>query len=330
MEGAEKPMNATFADIHAAADYIGPGAIEVPLYQTEIFDICRRSSPFGQRIKQVPATGHPSRFFEQTAIPNPGTAGFVNPRGIVPTVVSPTRIELSVPLKAIVSQINYNLFDIELGDQQKQFAYLQAKDLVDTVSGVMVAHDIALWNGNDTSLSAPTTTQYMGAIAQIAAGGNSTTVGSTGSIVNGLKTAVATMCASTGFYVRPTAIYANPMLLDLIDQEMKAEFNVVLNTDNITGGIRVKMLSTQAGDLPLIPDWSLGYTGTIGSGSASLPAYIVTEDLIEYHWLGDPTPRIFQLGLPNSMAYQYVAVKFGAPVVKGAGFAHCQVTVTGR
>ena len=148
-------MNATFADIHAAADYIGPGAIEVPLYQTEIFDICRRSSPFGQRIKQVPATGHPSRFFEETAIPNPGTAGFVNPRSIAPPVVSPTRVERSVPLKAIVSQINYNLFDIELGDQQKQFAYLQAKDLVDTVSGVMVAHDVALWNGNDTSLSAP-------------------------------------------------------------------------------------------------------------------------------------------------------------------------------
>ncbi len=56
------------------------------------------------------------------------------------------------------------------------------------------------------------------------------------------------------------------------------------------------MLSTQAGDLPLIPDWSLSYTGTPGSGSAVLPAYIVTEDLIEYHWLGDPTPRIFQLG----------------------------------
>jgi hypothetical protein len=328
-------MNATFADIHAAADYIGPGAIEVPLYQTEIFDICRRSSPFGQRIKQVPATGHPSRFFEETLIPNPGTAGFVNPRAIVPATVTPTRIELSVPLKAIVSQINYNLFDIELGDQQKQFAYLQAKDLVDTVSGVMVTHDIALWNGNDTSLSSPTTTQYMGVIEQIqaaitAGSTNTLAIPGAGSIVNGLKTAVAQMCANTGFHVRPTAIYANPMLLDLIDQEMKAEFNVVLNTDNITGGIRVKMLSTQAGDLPLIPDWSLGYTGTIGSGSASLPAYIVTEDLIEYHWLGDPTPRVFQLGLPNSLTYQYVAVKFGAPVVKGAGFAHYQVTVNGR
>ena len=38
-------MNAIFADIHAAADFMGPGSIEVPLYQTEIFDICRRSSP---------------------------------------------------------------------------------------------------------------------------------------------------------------------------------------------------------------------------------------------------------------------------------------------
>ncbi|MGB9407000.1 MAG: hypothetical protein WCA89_05650, partial [Terracidiphilus sp.] len=269
-------MNATFADIHAAADYIGPGAIEVPLYQTEIFDICRRSSPFGQRIKQVPATGHPSRFFEETAIPNPGTAGFVNPRSISPTVVSPTRVERSVPLKAIVSQINYNLFDIELGDQQKQFAYLQAKDLVDTVSGVMVAHDVALWNGNDTSLSSPTTTQYMGVIPQIVAGGLTTTIGTTASIVDGIKSAVAQMVANNGFHVRPTAIYANPVLLDLIDREMKTEFNVVLNTDNITGGIRVKMLSTQAGDLPLIPDWSLSYTGTPGSGTAVLPAYIVT------------------------------------------------------
>ena len=55
-------MNASFADIHAAADFIGQAQSKFPLYQTEIIDICRRSSPFGQRIKQVPATGHPSRF----------------------------------------------------------------------------------------------------------------------------------------------------------------------------------------------------------------------------------------------------------------------------
>jgi len=320
-------MKANFYDIHSAADYIGPGAIEVPIYQTEITDIVRRNSIFGQRIKQVPATGHPSRYFEETAIPNPGTAGFVNPRNIVAPVVSPTRVENSVPLKAIVAQLNYNLFDIELGTQQKQFAYLQAKDLVDTVQGVMVAHDVALWNGNDTSLSAPTTTQYFGVAGQIAAGGNTTTIGTTASIVDGLKSTVAQMVANSNFAVRPTAIYANPVLLDLIDREMKTDFNVVLETVEITAGFRVKALSTQAGNLPLIPDWSLAYTGTPGSGSAVLPAYIVTEDLVEYHWLSDPNPRIFQLGVPGSLASQYVVVKFGAPVVKGASYAHYQVLV---
>jgi hypothetical protein len=164
----------------------------------------------------------------------------------------------------------------------------------------------------------------MGVAAQIAAGGNSVTVTPSMKIVDTMKTQIALMVASTGYRVRPTAIYANPVLLDLIDQEMKSEYNVVLNTTQIAAGFTVKMLSTQAGDLPLIPDWSLPYTpGTPGS----YPAYIVTEDLIEYHWLGDPAPRVFQLGLPNSLSYQYVAVKFGAPVVKGANFAHIQVNV---
>ena len=91
-----------------------------------------------------------------------------NPQSIVAIVANPTRVERSVPLKALVSQINYNLFDVEVGAQQSQFAFLQAKDLADAVDGLMRTHDVALWNGNDTSLSAPTTTQYFGAIGQIA------------------------------------------------------------------------------------------------------------------------------------------------------------------
>jgi hypothetical protein len=325
----ENMRTGQFLDLNAAADFLGPGAIEVDRYQTEIFDIVRRRGVFGQRIKQVPATGHPSRFFEETAIPSPtATQGFMDPRNIAPVVQSPTRVELSVPLKALVSQINYNLFDLEVTAQQSQFAYLQAKDLADTVDGVMRTHDVALWNGNDTSLSAPTTTQYFGVIGQIEAGGNTVTVAkSSGNIVQTFRTTIATMVSNASYQVRPTAIYANPMLLDLIDQEMKAEYNVVLNTVEITGGFRVKALSSQAGDLPLIPDWSLGYSGTIGSG-ATLPAYIVTEDLIEYHWLTDSNPRVFKLGLPSALTQQLVVVKFGAPVVKGANFAHYEVKVT--
>lgn len=321
-------MKANFLDLHAAADFLGPGAIEVDRYQTEITDIVRRRGLFGQRMKQVPATGHPSRFFEETAIASPTAAqAFVDPRNMQPTLQAPTRVERSVPLKALVSQINYNLFDVEVGAQQSQFAYLQAKDLADAVDGLLRTHDVALWNGNDTSLSNPTTSQYFGAIGQIAAGGNTTTIATTASIVDGLKSTIAQMVSSSSYEVRPTAIYANPVLLDLIDREMKTEFNVVLSTAQITGGITVKTLSTQAGELPLIPEWALPYTGTPGSGSAVLPAYIVSEDMIEYHWLTDPNPRVFRLGLPNSLMTESVVVKFGGVVVKGASYAHYEVKV---
>jgi hypothetical protein len=321
-------MKAQFVNLQAAADYMGAGAIEVDRYQSEITDIVRRRGPFGQRIKQVPATGHPSRFFEETAIPSPSaTNAFVDPRNIVPTLVTPTRVERSVPLKCLVSQINYNVFDMEVGAQQSQFAYLQAKDLADSVEGLLRTHDVALWNGNDTSLSNPTTSQYHGACGQINDGGNVVTIHTTDSIVDGLKSTIAQMVSNTNYEVRPTALYANPVLLDLIDREMKTEFNVVLSTTEVAAGLRVKALSTQAGDIPLIPEWSLGYTGVPGSGSAVLPCYIVSEDMIEYHWLTNPNPRVFQLGTPTSLASQMVVVKFGGIVVKGSSYAHYKVVV---
>ena len=189
-------MNAQFLDIHSAADYIGPGAIEVPFYQTEITDLVRRRGMFGQRIKQVPATGHPSRYFEETAIPNPGTAGFVDPRNIAPPLVSsdPRGAQRSAE-GAWLRSSTTTCSTWNWAAQQKQFAYLQAKDLIDTVDGVLHTHDVALWNGNDTSLSAPTTAQYFGAAGQIAAGGNATTITATESIVDGIK---STDCADGG------------------------------------------------------------------------------------------------------------------------------------
>ena len=85
-------MKAQFLDLLAAADFLGPGAVEIDRYQTEITDIVRRRGVFGQRVRQVPATGHPSRFFEQTAIVAPTAANaFVDPRNIVATVGSPTQ-----------------------------------------------------------------------------------------------------------------------------------------------------------------------------------------------------------------------------------------------
>jgi hypothetical protein len=210
----------TFVDIAAAADFLGPGAIEVNRYQSEITDLVRRRGAFGQRIKQVPATGHPSRFFEQTAIN--GAAAFVDPRAIAPTAGSPTRAEKVLPLKALVAQINFSLFDVEVTRQQTQFAYLEAKDIADTVDALLRKHDQALWNGADTSFTTPTSLEYYGVLEQISDAGSEVSITNTAaSLVDNIKSEVTAMVARADFEVRPTAIYANPQTLDLNRREIE-------------------------------------------------------------------------------------------------------------
>jgi hypothetical protein len=325
--GAIKP--AMFVgDVSAAADYMAPGAIEINRYQAEIFDLVKRRFVFGQRINQVPATGQPSRYFEQLTIP---TAAFTDPRVISATATQPTRVERVVTLKALVAQINYSLFDVEVNQQQGQFAYLEAKDLTDTVDSVLKQHDMALWNGNDTSLVVPTTTQYYGVSGQIVSATTvgsyapTYTIGSTSSLVDGYKTAVAQMVTRQDYEVRPSAIYMNPLLADLFDQEAKT-VQLYFNEVEVVPGVIVKALPTQAGVLPLVPDAGLG---TLPSGALNQYAgMVIMEEFIEYHWLTSPVPRVFQLGLVGNLAGQFVIVKFGAVVVKGPGYCHRVVLTT--
>ena len=309
-------------DISAAADFLAPGAIEINRYQAEIFDLVRRRFVFGQRINQVPATGQPSRYFEQLAIP---TAAFTDPRVIVPSATQPQRVERVVSLKALMAQINYSLFDVEVNQQQGQFAYLEAKDLTDAVDSVLKLHDTNLWTGTDTSLIVPTTSQYFGvsgqimSATQVGAYAPGYGIGATASLVDGTKTAVAQMVSRQDYEVRPSAIYMNPLFADLFDQEAKT-VQLYFNEVEVVPGTIVKALPTQAGVLPLVPDAGLS---TVASGAQTQYAgIIVMEEFIEYHWLTSPVPRVFQLGLVGNLAGQFVIIKFGAVVVKGAGYAH--------
>lgn len=315
-------------EIGAAADFMGPGAIEINRYQTEIVDMVRRRLPMGQRINQTPATGQPSRFFEQLAIP---TAGYSDPRVLGATSTQPQRVERVVALKALQAQINYGLFDVEVNQQQGQFTYLEAKDLTDTVDSVLKLHDLGLWQGTDTDLFMQTTTQYYGLSGQIvtgaaATGGNPVlNVASSGSLVDAVKTQVATMANRTDYEVRPSAFYASPLFLDLFDREAKT-FQLYFNQVEILPGVVVQGIPTQMGILPLVADPAI--TVWPFSTQKIYTGFIVSEDMVEYHYLTDPLPRVFQLGLLGNLAAQYVVVKFGGVVAKGTVYANTYITTT--
>jgi hypothetical protein len=321
-------------NLQAAGDYSGPGALEVPLFEREIVDIVRRTSPALDRIRTLPATGHPHRYFEQTAI---ATGAAADPRNLSTTPTGPTRNERYVPIKAIVGGSNLSLFDRDVTEQQGQFAALQAKDVEDILSGITVKRAKMLWAGTDTSLYIPTTLEWVGALEQITLQGT-IPVGS--SIIDGLKTYVAQLVADTthsALYAPwPTAITMNPLLIDKIEQEAKAN-HIELAVMGITAGTTVKALATQAGMLPLIPDPYMPTDTTSKYGFAAPPAgtsnfyaVISTEKWFEIPYIGKDTngrPRIFQLGLTGNLAGQFVGVQFDALVVKGYAYAHTAVAV---
>jgi hypothetical protein len=320
-------------ELRAAADFLGTGAIEVPIFEKEIFDLVRRSSVALQRIKRSPATGHPHRYFEQTAI---ATAASVDPRNISTSATGPTRLERPVFIKAATGQSNLSLFDKDVTEQQGQFAAVVAKDVEDIISGIDVLEGQMLWGGTDTSLVAPTTLQWCGGLTQIT---QEFTVLSGNSIIDGLKTAVANMVANQQYVVRPVAIYLNPLLADYIDQEAKAS-RITLDSVEVVAGVSVSAISTQVGKLPLIGDPYMptcpastaqyGFSAT-PSGLKGYYAVILTDGEVEIPVISgkefNPRPRLFQLGLIGNLAGQFVGVTFDAVVFKGASYAHAVVQV---
>ena len=330
------PSQAQMMSLSAAADYLGTGAIEVNDYEPVIADIVRRSSVALQRLKNVPATGQPHRYFDQTAVAQASfqSTGGQGGAAIAPTATGPTRTERPAFVKAVVAQSNIALFDKMVTQQQKKFADVIAKDIDDIISGINIARASNIWNGNDTSLSVPTTVQYVGLLTQIT---TQYQVAVGASIIDGLKFAVAELVGQPGFAPRPSAIYVNPILGNYIDQEAKAG-QIFLNEVEVVAGVKVKAISTQAGDLPLIGDAFLPAATAAAYGFSAPPAgnknyfaVILMEDEVEMPYVSgetdNPNPMLFQLGLTGNLSGQFVGVKFDAVIAKQAAYAHATVAV---
>lgn len=326
-------IQAKAVPLKAAADFLGTGAVEVPVFEREIFDVVRRSDPFVQRLRRVPATGHPHRYLEQIAI---AEAQAVDPRNIASSASGPTRVERPAFIKALSTQTNLSLFDKEVTQQQGQFEGVVAKDIDDAVNAIKVLEAQMAFTGTDTSLSAPTTLQWAGLLTQI----TQQAVCAPGvSIIDTLKSEVAAMVSNEQFKVRPTAIVLNGLLGDLIDREAKAT-HVELSEMEVVAGITVNAIATQAGKIPLIPSVYVptSAAATAAYGFAATPAgikgyyaLIISEEDIEIPVVSgkefNPLPRLFQLGLVGNLAGQFVAIAFNTLIAKAASYAHSVVQV---
>lgn len=319
------PGQSDWGDLAAALTYTTePGGMRVDdLFQREILDIQRRRGVFGQRLTNLPATGQPSRYIQQTALP--GNQEFVSPTNLVPAATgTPNREEKALYLKALVGQMDNSLFNTEVTNQQGVFTPLQAKDFNDGIDALLKKHDKALWQGTSTGPTDSAGLEYSGFFKQLTAASNPFTVNvSAGvSIVEKFNLVVAQIMSQESVDVVPTAAYCHPMAIEALQREVsgKASF---FNQVEIRPGYRVNAIATMAGDIPLIADPLIGKTDINGDGTTdSYPIAIVTESMLEFHYLTDPNVRIFELGLAAGLARRRVMVKFGGFLVKAPNLAH--------
>lgn len=315
----------------AALDFTGPGAVEIGLFEKEIVDLVRRESPTLAVVRAGKASGQPHRYLEQTGI---ATGAFVDPRNVSPTATGPTRVEKYGTLKAITAQSNLSQFDVAVTKNQGIFEELEAKDILDVASACVVTSAGALWDGTDTSLSAPTTLQYMGLLRQVT---QQATIKPGASIIDGIKRQVALMMANETYKVRPDVIFANPLLIDYIEQEAKA-MQIILGDVEVAPGVHVMAINTQAGKIPIVPDPYIP-TDTAANYGFAAPAagfknyycMVGVRSMLQRPYMpvgyDSPFPQIYQLGLTGNLQGQFVGVLYDCIIAMGASYAHSVIAV---
>lgn len=305
-----------FVNFDGVADYLGPNAVHVPIFEREIMDRTRKRGTLLQRVKAVPATGHPTRYLEKIVHTNRNN--FINPRAIDHNLNTEImRVERSAYIRAMVDGITFGLFDQEVTRQQGLFGNLQARDLNEVVSDMLDAQDRAVWTGTASSLMDSTSTQYCSLITQITKTG---TVAATARLTQAIMDAVAVLVYNKAYKATPTAIYMNPLDKARLDnQEMAAQDKVKTYEVEVLPGIKINGIMTAAGILPIIidPYCPLGKIA------------ILDENLIERQYITTGNPRLYQLGTEKDLATRYIAILFDTFIVRAGSYGHLILNIAG-
>ena len=297
----------------------GNGYIQVPVFEKEILDLVGKRGALLRRMKTKKATGNPTRYFEKQK--SNKTAAFQDPHALAANKFNANRVTKAAFVKAITNEIEFSHFDREVGEQQGLYNGLTEEDIRDMVTDLLTLQDEKVWTGNDTSLSASTTNEYVGLLTQLT---QTATIAAEVKICDAIRTEVARLASKTDYDVKPSAIYVNPLTYDLIEQEEQDRpTNHKHYEVELVAGTKVIGVMTAMGVLPIIPEPYLPVTG----GKHNV--VILSENLCTRYYVGSDKPRIFGFGMQDeSLNEKYMALQYDCVVAKGAEYAHTVLTKT--
>lgn len=336
-------LNTKFLKAAEVADYNVSHYWEFPVFQPGILDFIDRNITILPRISSVPATGQPSRYKEQTKLPT--NAEFADPRtgvsggsyGLATIDDDYGRVEKYVTLKCLVSRIKYSMFDKELVQQQGTEVETLTKDYNDMLSDLYMFQNDKIWNGAATSPEGSASNEYSGILKQVSTKVSIATpydfTNKTGDMITDqIRLQIAKQMSAHKYTSFPTAVYADPIIVDRIINEERNRDGVralIPDSMELKNGWKVPTISTAIGNLPLITDAYLPSAANTTDGTKTDHTIaVINERLVERHYLTSSTPRIFKMSLDSTLIDDYIAILFDALVVKGADYSHFLMNIS--
>ncbi len=296
-------------DLQAAGTVLANGAILIDEFDDLIRDDVYREFSAWDRIDKRPAPGETTGGFDQTGV---ATARAVNRRSINFSTGSVTRVARTRrEIRAIVANLSFGIFDRSVYQQQgRRFGDLEAKDVADMKTSCL-RHWSSLFYVGDESGSGNLEFDGLGVLC-----GSGEPVAATASVVDAIVDKITDMINNSDRAVRPTAIYTNARVVNIISKELLASGDRLLYAPIMVGGsvYQVGQLATPVGFLPVIADpFNVPVLGTPNV----YPTYIVSENMLSYQYVaplgeGNGEPVTFDLSMANTLETQYVTIMFGA------------------
>ena len=311
----------------SGATVFKPGAIVIDWFDPLIFDDVYRDQVAWNRIDKRLAPGDHTGGFNQTAI---GNARSADRESLSYSATNPTRAARTTrDIKAIAKDITFGIFYQSVGRLATQpWGDLTDKDVADQKAACMRLWAELFYEGD---VSSPL--EFDGLRTLLASGAVIIDVAE--SIVRKLNHTIAQMIQNSDQGVRPTAIYTNAMVLEMITLELLKLGVQISPTMEIKSGsyaYQVMSLNTPAGVLPIIADpFNQGIAGTV----ISYPTFIVTERLLSWQYVPvldrqSPDPQTYEIALTNALDRQYKTLMFGALELLGGTTHHKRVNINDR
>ena len=301
------------------------------MFEDTIYDYMLRRLSVFNIIPSYEANGPAHMWVEQSKIPD--NTQFSDPRTLAYKAIDADygRLPTSAIVKCITSKFSIPYFDTIASRQQGAMPDFVQKDLNDWLFMFDKFINTKLIYGSDTSLSTPTTLEYMGLFNQITNKPVRLKTETTKTLTDIIETEVAKMDSdtlNTSITDANLVILMNTRTTDLwVKEERARSGNFRPYTNEFKPGFKVPSIVTSRGEIPIITENYLNVVNNTANTSTDHSVILLDRSKVERRYIGSATPSVFPWNMGNDqLSDDRLAVLFDTMIVRNPAKSHFNLT----